>query len=448
MTDVIVVGAGISGLSAAYRLEKAGFEVIVLERTSSVGGMIQSERTNGYLIERGPNSIQSRTPLLDHFVRELGLSDVKVEASEAAGVRYVVRNERPVAAPTSPTALFSSNLFGAGAKLRLMREPFVAAGDPLKDESVASFVRRRLGQEFLDYAINPFVGGVFAGDPELLSVKHTFPSLVELEQKHGSIIRGQIEKRCDPQRLAETSAMFSFRDGLCQLPGVLAGHLRDVRTNHSVGAATKSDPVWKVSTSQGDFLARAVICTVPLHRLDQMTLPDLLQTAIPSNVSYPPLAVVYHAYRREDVGHPLDGFGMLVPEVERKFKILGSLFTSSIFPHRAPEGDVLLTTFVGGQRHPRLASNSPDELHRLVRSDLNTLLRVRGEPTFMRHTVWTHAIPQYALGYDAVIDAIERIEEQLPGWYMAGNYYGGVSVGDAAQSGDEAAARCIFTMLS
>ena len=447
MTDVIVVGAGISGLSAAYRLEEAGFEVMVLEGASSVGGMIQSERTNGYLIERGPNSIQSRTPLLDRFVRELDLSDARVEASEAAGVRYIVRDGRLVAAPTSPTALLSSNLFGAGAKLRLMREPFVAAGDPQEDESVADFVRRRLGQEFLDYAMNPFVGGVFAGDPELLSIKHTFPSLFELEQKHGSIIRGQIEKRRDAQRLAETGAMFSFRNGLGQLPGALARHLRDVRTNHSVCTATHWNTGWRLSTDRGEFRARSVICTVPLHRLDQMTLPDLLQTAVPSSVSYPPLAVVHQAYHREDVRHPVDGFGMLLPEVERQFKILGSLFTSSIFPQRAPKGEILLTTFVGGQRHPRLASNSPDELHRLVRSDLAALLGVRGEPTFMRHTVWTHAIPQYSLGYDAVIDAIERIEEQFPGWYMAGNYYGGVSVGDAAQSGDDAADRCISTML-
>ena len=446
--DAIVVGAGISGLSAAYSLQQAGFTVTVLERAADIGGVIRSERTAGYLLEHGPNSIQSSTPLLDRFIRELDLSPARVRASAAARVRYIVRNGRPVAAPVSPTALFTSSLFGASAKLRLMREPFVAAGDAHVDESVADFVRRRLGQEFLDYAMNPFVGGVYAGDPERLSVRHTFPSLVELEQKHGSIIKGQLEKRRDPTRITEAAGMFSFQEGIGQLMTALTGTLQDVKTNHIVDAVEKSRESWVVSASGQTFRGRAVICTAPLHHLDAITLPGAVAKELLSSVEYPPLSVVHHAYRREDVGHPLEGFGMLIPDVEREFHILGTLFSSSIFPNRAPDDEVLLTTFVGGTRRPELAALAPDEMHRLVQTDLSHLLGIDGEPTFMRHTFCPHAIPQYRLGYDAVVDALERLEIELPGWFMAGNYRGGVSVGDTAQSGHDTAERCMSFLRS
>lgn len=442
IVDAIVIGAGISGLCAAYRLQQSGRDVLVLERNTRVGGVIRSERTNGYLIEHGPNSIQSKTPLLQSLIRELNLSGAQIHASTAARVRYIVRRSKLVQAPTSPPALLTSKLFGTGAKLRVMREPFVPPGDPQDDESVADFIRRRLGEEVLNYAVNPFVAGVYAGDPESLSVKHTFPSLFDLEQTYGSILKGHVEKRRNATRLAETSRMFSFRDGVGQLIDALADRLPNIETDHEVVAVARSKHGWTVSTPGGDFHARSVIFAAPLHATTKMSLPDRVPTNILSDVTYAPLSVVYQGYRRQDIRHSLDGFGVLVPEVERSVGILGSLFTSSIFPDRSPEGHVLLTTFVGGMRHPDQATGASESLHRDVRSDLNSLLGLRSEPTFLRHVFWPHAIPQYEIGYDAVIDAISRLETEMPGWFFAGSFRTGVSVGDSAQSGDDAGNRC------
>ncbi len=444
MTDAIVVGAGIAGLSAAYRLQESGHDVVVLEEAPRVGGIIRSERVDGYLLEHGPHSIQSRTPLIDRYVDELALSNERIEAAKAARVRYLVKHGRPVAAPVSPTALLTSSLFGPGAKLRLMREPFVPAAPPDADETVAQFVRRRLGREFLDYAMNPFVAGVFAGDPERLSVKHAFPSLLELERKHGSIIKGQLESRRGAAGLTETGRMFSFRDGMEQLTIALARRLNGVRTGHRVEAVSGSSEGWQVNTSRGELRARSVVCTTPLHRFSDLSLPDALPIETLSRVRYAPLSVVYQGYRRRAVRHPLDGFGLLVPEVERDFHILGTLFTSSIFPGRAPDGEVLLTTFVGGTRNPDLASRSEDELHQVVRNDLKVLLGLGlgDEPTLRRRVFWPHAIPQYTRGYDAVIEAVDQAEARMPGFFLAGNYRQGVSVGDTACSGDDAGSRC------
>lgn len=442
MTDAIVIGAGISGLCAAYRLQQSGRSVIVIERSPRVGGMIHSERTEGYLLEYGPNSIQSGTPLIRKLIRDLGLEGRRVEAAESAGVRYLVRNGQPVAAPASPGALMTSNLFGARAKLRLMREPFVPASPPDSDESVADFVQRRLGKEVLDYAVNPFVAGVFAGDPRQLSMRHSFPALFELEQKHGSIIKGQIESRRDTSSLADTGRMFSFREGISELTDRLREQLRDVRLERTAHAITCSSEGWVIETGIEQLRSRSVISTIPLHRLRHVALPEGFPVDALNDVEYAPLSVVFHGYPRELVRHPLTGFGILVPEVEHRFGILGTLFTSSVFPGRAPEGYVLLTSFVGGMRKPELANKSDDHVHRLVHQDHVTLLGARNEPTFTRAVRWPQSIPQYTTGYDDVLAAVESVEARFGGLFLAGNYRGGISIGDAADSGDDAAARC------
>ena len=442
MKDVVVIGGGIAGLSAAHRLEGFGADVVLMEAQPRVGGVIRSETADGYLLEYGPNSIQSRTSVLERLIVELGLDTLRVEASDASRVRYIVKGGRPIAAPSSPGGLFSSPLFGAGAKLRVMREPFIPPAKAKAKESVADFVRRRLGPAFLDYGMDPFVAGVYAGDPERLSVKHAFPSLVEMEQKHGSIIKGQIEKRRDAATAAATGRMFSFREGIETLTDTLAGRLSDVRTGRRVEEVARWQSGWRVRAAQEIVEARAVLYAAPLHALRHVAVPDGADLRLLTGVDYPPLSVAYLGFRRADVAHPLDGFGMLVPGVERDFRILGTLFTSSIFPDRAPDGHILLTTFVGGMRRPALGALAPAELLAIVRRDLDRLLGLRGAPALERVHQWTRSIPQYQLGYDAVIDRIEALEQSWPGWFMAGNYRNGVSVGEAATSGAEAAGRC------
>lgn len=444
MAQVAVIGAGIAGLTAAYRLHRLGLEVTILEASERIGGLMYTERLQGFLVEHGPNSIQSAGDALGRLLDELGLDEKRVLPSEAAQTRFIVRDGEPKSAPASPSKLLTTDLFGSASKLRLLREPFIPASDPAVEESVADFIRRRLGNELLEYAMEPFVAGVHAGDAERLSVRHAFPRLYEMEQASGSIIKGQIDmKRSSAASAVETHRMFSFEQGLGQLPNAIGHALGDrIRTGRPVRRIERRDSKWKVGESDEDRSFDAVIYAAPLHALSDIDLPGGPSVAPLTGVTYAPLSVIALGFRREHVLHPLDGFGMLLPRKENDYRILGTLFTSSIFPGRAPEGHVLLTTFVGGMRHPRLATAPDTDVFDIVHHDLRELLSVTGAPVLRKRIVWKQAIPQYQIGYHRVFEAVDRLEQQWPGWFMAGSYRQGVSVGDSAGSGEEAALRC------
>ncbi len=445
MSTVGVIGAGIAGLTAAYRLRSEGHEPVVLESEDRTGGVIRSEHANGFLVEHGPNSIQSNSPLLDELIERHDLEESVVRAGSAARNRYIVRDGRLEPAPLSPMKLVGSGLFGRRAKLRLLREPFVPPRRSNAEESVASFIRRRLGTEFLEYGMNPFIAGVYAGDPEQLSVRHALPALYEMEQTSGSIIKGQMDTRSGATSAAETHRMYSFAEGLERLPAAIASSLGSaVRTDAPVGHIAPEGHRWSINSERFD----AVICTAPLHRFTDIHIETDLDPAALENVVYAPLSVVALGYHRADVQHSLDGFGMLVPEVEREISVLGTLFTSSIFPARAPEDHVLLTSFVGGMRHSEQAGWTDDELYSLVHADLKKLLSISSAPVFRRRIHWAQAIPQYNVGYGDVLSLIDRLEDDMPGFFMAGNFRRGISVGDAADSGDGAARRCTRFLAS
>ncbi|MFO8098546.1 MAG: protoporphyrinogen oxidase [Salinibacter sp.] len=446
MATVGIIGSGISGLTAAYRLHQAEHQVTVWEATDRPGGVIQSTRTGGFLVEHGPNSLRVSTTALGTLITDLGLSDAVVEADQDAATRYVVRDGHPVALPMSPLDFLTTDLFSGRAKARLLGEPFVSRS-VADEESIASFVERRLGREVLDYAVAPFVGGVFAGRPEALSVQHAFGRLAELEAEYGSILwgglrsalQGSTDERPGP------SGLFSFRNGLETLPNVLADALGDtIVYDAPVTGLTQTNTAWSVrhkgdQTSPQQF--DALVCTVPLHHFDALALHTSVDCTPLAAVDYPPVRVVALGYRREAVNHPLDGFGMLVPPVEDDFDILGTLFSSTLFPNRAPDGHVLLTTFVGGARDPALGRAPEPHVQQLVERDLGRLLGISGDPAFQRHIYWPDAIPQYELGYGAVKETLTALEEAHSGLFFAGNYRQGVSVGDAVASGANAAAR-------
>lgn len=451
MASVGIIGAGIAGLTAAFQLREQGLDVTVFEASAHVGGKIRSERADGYLIEHGPNTVQKSTPLMDALIDHLGLDDAVVETSEVAQKRYVVRDGSPHPLPTSPLQFLTTNLFSLTAKLRLLREPFVRRAASDAEESVADFTRRRLGREILDYGLNPFVAGVFAGDPEQLSLRHAFERLYELEQEHGSLLKGLIRsmrarKQASPEEASPPARrMFSFRDGLQRLPDALAETLGDSIHRRTPVTAVKPEGARWIVTVHREGAAPttrafdAVISTIPLYRFAALDLDTALDLSPLADVTYPPVSVVALGLRRNDVAHPLDGFGMLVPEVERDYRILGTIFSSTLFPDRAPKDHVLLTTFLGGDRDSDLGRASFEEQRATVLSDLRALLGVRGEPTFIRRVAWPRAIPQYTLGYGRVKALIDRLERAHPGLFLAGNYRDGISIGDAMASGDRAA---------
>jgi oxygen-dependent protoporphyrinogen oxidase len=446
--DVVVVGAGISGLATAFRLQRRGHAVRVLEAAPRAGGVIGSHRRGGALYETGPNSTLDTTPLIGELLDAAGIAAERLDATAAAARRYVLRGGRLVPLPASPGAFLTTPLFSLGAKLALLREPFVAPAPPDRDESVAAFVRRRLGTEFLDYAIEPFVAGIYAGDPERLSVQAAFPRLHALEQRYRSLIRGQIlgarERARAREKAKNTASSFSFRAGMQTLPDALARELRGLETGvRVVRLARVEDGAFEVEGERGGecrgVRARAVVLAVPADAaagLVRQLAPAAAQAldAIP----YSPVAVVASAYRRADVQHPLDGFGFLAPRKEGR-PILGTLFSSSMFDGRAPADTVLLTTFVGGSRHPELARASADAIAQQVGRELAALLGA-ATPQWREVVQWPRAIPQYTLGHLERIAAVERAEADVSGLFFRSNYRGGVSVGDCIKSADAGAA--------
>jgi protoporphyrinogen/coproporphyrinogen III oxidase len=440
MKSVAIIGAGITGLTAAFYLKRKGVPVTVYEAGGRAGGVIQSSRQNGFLAESGPNTILETSPKISELIRDLNLEARRIYPNPSAKNRYVVREKKPVAMPSSQAEFLTTKLFSARAKFALAREPFVPPRRDGVEESVAEFVLRRLNQEFLDRAIDPLVAGIYAGDPYKLSVKHAFPKLLEVEQKHGSLLKGQFFGGGE-QKSGEVSRrdakIFSFDDGLQVLTDALAARLGDsLKLKTPIIKLLQTKEGWRVSTLDDETEYSAVIYCGTAFKLTELKIES--QTSIDfsafSEIRHSPVASVVLDFRREDVAHSLDGFGMLIPKIEG-FKILGTIFSSSLFPNRAPENFVALTSYIGGERQPELTSLPPEKLVELVCEDLRMLLGVKGNPVFQHVALYTKAIPQYNVGYGRFKDLMSEIENKAAGLFFAGSFRDGVSLGDSIVSG-------------
>jgi oxygen-dependent protoporphyrinogen oxidase len=441
MAAVAIVGAGVAGLTAAYRLKRRGARVVVYEASERAGGVIRSERREGYLAELGPGSITPGEGSLAEVLSQLGLDGSRLEAQREAHKRYIVRKSKLVPLPLSPAQLLTTRLLSNGAKLAIFGEPMVEAGDSPMEESVATFVRRRFNQEVVDYVANPFVGGIYAGDPEQLSARHALPWLHDLEHTHGSVMKGLGRLRDGD---APRPALISFTGGLQEIPDAFLRELRsEIRFKAPVTQLRRGPKGWTVSAAfQTAELYDGVIYAAPAHCADEVDLAfdggDRLKTL--TSITHPPVAVLALGFRREDVAHRLDGFGFLVPELERR-NVLGVIFSSTVFPGRAPEGQVLLTAFVGGVRHPDLANADLGTLTARVVDDLRLLLGVRGEPAFRAFHLWPKAIPQYTLSYGRFKEIMDDAERRNRGLALAGSYREGVAIGEVIAAATEAADR-------
>ena len=445
MKSVAIIGGGITGLTAAFYLKRRGVPVTVYEASERVGGAIQSLARDGYLAEFGPNTILETSPKIAALVCDAGLAERRRDPDPKAEARYVVRYRRPIEMPGSPLGFFTTKLFTASAKWAVLCEPFRPARRDGVEESIADFVKRRLNQEFLDHAIDALVAGIYAGDPNKLSVQQAFPKLAALEEKYGSLIKGQIFGARDRKKRGEVAKdrapKFSFDDGLQVLPDTLRDYLGEaVRLNTTVTKLTQTVKGWLVDIRANGQETRvehsAVICANTAFKLAELRLVTQQSLSFKSfsDIRYPPVASVVLGFRREDVAHPCQGFGMLIPKIEG-FKILGTIFSSSLFPNRAPAGYLTLTSYIGGERYPELASLPPQNLCNLTCADLRVLLGVKDKPTFQHTVYWPKAIPQYNLGYSRFRDLITDIEAKAPGLFFAGHYRDGISLGDCIVSG-------------
>jgi protoporphyrinogen/coproporphyrinogen III oxidase len=450
MAAVAVVGGGLAGLTTANRLKQRGIRVVVYEAGDRPGGVILTQRDDDYLADLGPNSLATPTPDVHSLLAHLGLESSLVPASPAARKRFVVKRNKLVPLPMSPSEILTTRLLSQTAKLAVFGEPLVEQNDSPMEESIAGFVRRRFSQEVVDYVANPYVAGIYAGDPEQLSVRHALPRLYGLERSHGSVLKafmGNVRDKKKRKKAGDPEPpppLVSFRDGMAQLPQALARELHaEMRLRSRVTSLRVGEKGWTVAAAfQPSELYDGVVLTAPTHRIDEMDLDfpvgDRLKTL--GSITYPAVTVVALGFRREDVAHPLDGFGFLVPEVERR-NVLGCIFSSTLFPGRAPEGHVMLTSFVGGVRNPDLANADEHTISARVLDDLRLLLGVKGEPTFRAFQLWSNAIPQYDLTYSRFKEIMEEAERRNPALALAGSFREGVSVGDVIAGGEAAAER-------
>jgi len=447
---IAILGAGITGLTAAHRLTQRGHRVRLFEQSSRVGGAIRSENTGGWLIEAGPNTIVTGEPALTALLAEIGLTGACVAASPAAKHRYIVRRGRPVAAPHSLATFLGSALLSPSAKIRLLAELGSGRRVRTADLSLEEFIRSHFGQEIVNYALNPFVSGIYAGNPQKLSARYSFPKLWELEKAHGSLLRGLLATaKARRARDEPRPGIISFAQGLETLPLTLAARLPagvltlNARIEGLVPGA-QWNLIWHDGHAAQTETFDAVITALPAPALAALRLGPLAERPLAGldAIDHPPVASLFLGFRREQVAHPLDGFGLLVPAVEHR-SILGVLFSSSLFAGRAPDGHVALTVMVGGARDPEVASLPPERLLARIRPDLTELLGVTGEPVFSRHTLWPRAIPQYNLGYEHHLGAMAACERANPGLYIGGQARDGIALPACVAAGEALAARAV-----
>lgn len=452
--DAVIIGGGISGLSTAYRLKSVGLDVLLLEKSQSTGGTIQTEKIDGFLVDYGPNSTLDTSPKIRQFIEELGLQDERVNANENANRRYILRNGELRPLPMNPPQFLVSSLFSLKAKLRLLAEPFISPAPEDKEETIAEFVERRLGPEFLDYAINPFIAGVYAGDPERLSVRSAVSKIYALEKNYGSLIKGAIKgakERKKRSEIEKTKAqLFSFRQGMEQLSKALTSKLvNNVEADSEIIKISQAtdDYKYEVLYSKGGkrlcAKTKALIFTTPAYITAGYMQPFNASLALYlREIVYPPVAVVFLGFKKNVPCRPLDGFGFLVPKVEKR-RILGTIWSSTIFPNRVLDNGIALTTFIGGMRQPELVSRNDKEICKLVLDDLRDIMQLEGQPDVFKIKRWQKAIPQYELGHQKCIDAVEKFETEHPGMFISGNFRSGISVGDCIIQSETVAQRVL-----
>jgi oxygen-dependent protoporphyrinogen oxidase len=440
----IVIGGGISGLACAYHLQQTGIPVRVLDAGVRPGGVISTLEKNGFRFELGPQSFLSSEPLRQ-LIDALGLKNELLHADPRAP-RYILFRGKLVPAPHAPPHLLTTSLLGARTKWRLSTEIFRHTNPPSTDESIAVFVRRKFGDELLDRIVAPFVSGIYAGDPEKLSLRASFPKLHEFETRYGSVLRGAMKSR--PAKGTPRPGLCSFRDGMETLPRTLGARLGDALLSQAQVVGVRRGKANGNSSFEVDvtrnghretLLASAVIVAAPVNAASEILKGVSEQFAAPfARIEYAPIAIVAAGYRRDQLRHAGNGFGFLVPRSEG-LRVLGTVWNSFLFPGRAPENMACFTSFAGGATDPALCSMSDERIGEIICGEVGSILGITGPPATRLVHRYARALPQYNLGHSETVSALGAAASSVPGLFLAGNYLSGPSIGSCIEQANQTA---------
>ncbi len=437
--DVIVIGGGVSGLATAHDLMARSQDVQVLERQATAGGNAISERFDGFLMEHGPSTFNASVPEAIEQIDALGLLESAHDLGPNVRRRYLRNQGKLTGISTNPMGFILSNYLSPAARLSMMLEGFRSRKKDNSEETIHAFAARRFGREFADKVIDPLAAGLFMGDAKQLSINGAFARLADMEQQHGSIIRGilKAKKGSEPGR-----HLYSWTDGIGRIPQVLAAKLgKRIHTGVTVLKLRKTANGFEVQTTAGTRQTRAVVLATQPHVAAGLLAdidPDAATAA--GDITAPPVNVVFLGYKREQVAHPLDGLGYLSTKDRSKI-ISGAQFCSTMYPGRAPDGYVSISAYAGGARNPELMKLSEVELIAQVHGELAELLGIKGDPVLHRTRRWMLGLPQYTLGHRARVTTLETTSKRNAGLFITGNYLQGVSVANCLTAAAQTALR-------
>lgn len=438
--DFIVIGSGISGLVSSFWLKKEGLNVYLLEKEKDPGGSIKTVKKDGFLVELGPNTVLDNSPYLNEIVETLRLKESLIYAKKINKRRYILKDGKLLPLPSNPLNFLTSPIFSFNSKLTILKEPFIGRAE--KEETISEFTKRRLGEEMLNFAVGPFVSGVYAGDPDKLSVRYATRKIYALERDYGSLIKGAIAKRKGP---SPSKGLFSFKNGLMELIENLSNFIGNVFFEIEAEEIIPEKNKYKIFAKKGnekvEYEAKNVILTG--DSLSQWKILKKLDESCPFNeIPYAGVMILAMAFKKENVGHLLDGFGFLIPQIYNK-PLLGCLFSSSLFDGRAPEGYVLLTCFLGGALHPEFLNLKEEGIFEYALRELEPILKIKSRPEFYLMKKWERAIPQYNIGHKRFIDWAENFQNKFKNIYISGNLLYGISVADCITNSTEMAKKIL-----
>lgn len=452
-----IIGGGMSGVSCAFWVSKfmkkegLNCEVVLLEKNNKLGGSIDTVCKNGFTVEAGPNGFLDSKPHTLMLADDAGLTGNLYRSNDAARKRFIMKNGKLIKLPEKPQEFFKSELLSFSGKMRVMMELFVKAKTDDGDETIADFAKRRLGQEACDYLISPMVSGIFAGDPEKMSLKSCFPVIHNLELEYGGLFKGMFKKKGKRSGPAGPGGVLtSYRGGLINFINDISAKFENVtvKTSEAVISVIKNQEIFNVTTDKDTYKFDYLVVTAPAYESKNFLkgLNEQLSENL-SKINYAPAFVTGAGFMKDDIEDPLDGFGYLIPSRENK-RILGALFTSSIFPERVEEGKKLVRVIMGGDKNRWITAKTKNELENTAFDEIKETLGIKNNPANFTSFYWERAIPQYYIGHSEIAKNIENVTHEIGKIFLGGNILYGVGLNDCSRVSYEIANKLLKLIIN